>query len=205
MATIVPAELLAITKRLLFENLKLSFSYSSSLSSGSSSGPSGSSSEGSGSSSGSPLLEGDLMRYEKGTLTKSWQLRTVRLYPNRLEFYSGPSKKGEVLLTDCEIRLLFRHQLPIPCPPFSPSLSSAAAHGRDVSVDSSSAEIDAGGEGGGGCYAFSIRNPLGSVGILLDAGSHEARVRWVLAIQVPISPYIHRVTCLIDMLPTLCG
>ena len=36
----------------------------------------------------------------------------------------------------------------------------------------------------GGCYAFSIRNPLGSVGILLDAGSHEARVRWVLAIQV---------------------
>lgn len=38
----------------------------------------------------------------------------------------------------------------------------------------------------GGCYAFSIRNPLGSVGILLNAGSHEARVRWVLAIQVRV-------------------
>jgi hypothetical protein len=101
------------------------------------------------------------MRYEKGTLTKSWQLRTVSLYPNRLEFYSGTNKKGEVLLTDCEVRLLFPHQLPCPCP----------SEGGDAP------------ENAGGA-AFSIRNPLGSVGILLDAGSHEARVRWVLAIQV---------------------
>ena len=44
MATIVPAEHLAITKRLLCENLKLSFSCRSDQ---------------------TPLLQGDLMRYEK--------------------------------------------------------------------------------------------------------------------------------------------
>lgn len=134
MATIVPAEHLALTKRLLCENLKLSFSCRSDQ---------------------TPLLQGDLMRYEKvgrycashtttviftsskfifkGTLTKSWQLRSVRLYANRLEFYSGSSKKGEVLLTDCEVKMLYRNQLPCPCPSLS---SMYGAADQDNFVDS---------------------------------------------------------------------
>jgi len=125
MATIVPAEHLALSKRLLYENLKLSFFCRSDQ---------------------TPILQGDLLRYEKvrftvsvyffiigrsnwnilkGTLTKSWQLRSVRLYSNRLEFYSGNSKKGEVLLTDCEVKMLFRNQLPCSCPSLSSMYGTA--------------------------------------------------------------------------------
>jgi hypothetical protein len=96
-------------------------------------------------------MQGELLRYEKGTLTKSWQKRRVALAGNRLEFFSGSSKKGEVPLNDCEVRMLFESQCP------------------------------------GKNYAFSIRNPLGNVGILLDAETGEARRSWVLAIQYQLA------------------
>lgn len=96
-------------------------------------------------------MQGELLRYEKGTLTKSWQKRRVALANNRLEFYSGSSKKGEIPLNDCEVRMLFENQCP------------------------------------GKNFAFSIRNPMGNVGILLDAESKEARRSWVLAIQYQLA------------------
>jgi hypothetical protein len=58
------------------------------------------------------IKQGELLRYEKGTLTKSWNRRRVLLYNNRLEFYSGNNKKGEVLLVDVEVKMLFENQCP---------------------------------------------------------------------------------------------
>lgn len=50
------------------------------------------------------------MRCEKGNLTATWNKRRVVLYHNRLEFYSGNIKKGEVLLNDVEVKMLFESQ-----------------------------------------------------------------------------------------------
>ena len=96
-------------------------------------------------------MQGELFRYEKGNMSKSWQKRKVTLYHNRLEFYSGSNKKGEVNLADCEVKMLFESQCP----------------GKE--------------------YAFSIRNPLGTVGVLLDAENQESRRAWVLAIQYQLA------------------
>lgn len=125
MTTIVPRYDLIRSKRLLSENLRID--------------------------NGIAKMEGDLLRYEKGTLTKSWQKRRAVLYHNRIEFYSGNSRKGEYSLTDCEVKMLFESQCP----------------GKE--------------------YAFSIRNPLGSVGILLDAEDKETRRQWVIAIQYQLA------------------
>ncbi|RYH15851.1 hypothetical protein EON65_30980, partial [archaeon] len=121
MTTIVPRMDLVRVKRLLSENLRVD--------------------------RGKIKLEGELMRYEKGTLAKTWQKRKVVLLHDRIEFYSGGVKKGEVSLDDCEVRMLFENQCP------------------------------------GKPHAFSVRNGTGTVGVLLDAESKEARRDWVLAIQ----------------------
>jgi hypothetical protein len=140
MTTIVPRDNLLRARRLLAENLQID--------------------------DGRVRLEGNLLRYEKGTLTKSWNKRKVVLYHNRIEFYRCASdggqggtgmqeagnKKGEVRLVDCEIKMLLRSQCP----------------GQKDCV-------------------FSIRNPSGSVGILLDAESKETRRRWVMAIQYQLA------------------
>ena len=127
MTTVVDRLYLTLAKRLLSENIRTD-------------------------NGGSYKMQGELLRYEKGTLTKSWQKRHVALTSNRLEFYSGSSKKGEIPLNDCEVRMLFESQCP-----------------------------------GSKNYAFSIRNPIGNVGILLDAESSEARRSWVLAIQYQLA------------------
>lgn len=100
---------------------------------------------------GTIKLQGELFRYEKGTLTKAWNKRRVILHQNRIEFYSGNNKKGEVPLNECEIKMLTPEQ----------------CQGRQ--------------------YAFSIRNPTGSVGILLDADDRDTRRDWVLAIQYQLA------------------
>lgn len=125
MTTVVDRLYLTLSKRLLSDNIRVD--------------------------SGGYKMQGELLRYEKGTLTKSWQKRRVALASNRLEFFSGSSKKGEIPLNDCEVKMLFESQCP------------------------------------GKNYAFSIRNPMGNVGILLDAESREARRSWVLAIQYQVS------------------
>eukprot|EP01040_Poterioochromonas_malhamensis_P004390 gene4390-4706_t len=84
MTTVVPRQDLVRAKRYLAENLRID--------------------------NGMIKKQGDLYRYEKGTLTKSWHKRKVVLYHNRLEFYSGNNKKGEVLLNDVEVKMLFESQ-----------------------------------------------------------------------------------------------
>eukprot|EP01031_Cornospumella_fuschlensis_P039494 gene39494-48084_t len=86
MTTIVPRLDLVRVKRLLSENLRID--------------------------RGKIKLEGELMRYEKGTLAKTWQKRKVVLLHDRIEFYSAGVKKGEVSLDDCEVRMLFENQCP---------------------------------------------------------------------------------------------
>lgn len=125
MTTVVDRNYLTLAKRLLSDNIRVD--------------------------SGGYKMQGELLRYEKGTLTKSWQKRRVALANNRLEFYAGSAKKGEIPLNDCEVRMLFENQCP------------------------------------GKNFAFSIRNPIGNVGILLDAESNEARRSWVLAIQYQLA------------------
>ena len=100
---------------------------------------------------GSMKLQGELFRYEKGTLTKAWNKRRVILHHNRIEFYSGTNKKGEIALNECEVKMLTPDQ----------------CQGRQ--------------------FAFSIRNPTGSVGILLDADNQDSRRDWVLAIQYQLA------------------
>ena len=130
MTTIVPRESLTVAKRLLCENIRA---------------------DRDGASGSSVRMQGELMRYEKGTITKSWQRRRVLLKHNRLEFYAGPTKKGEIALTDCEVKMLFESQCP------------------------------------GKPFAFSIRNPVGTVGILLDAESKDMRRSWVVALQYQLA------------------
>lgn len=125
MTTVVDRLHLTLSKRLLSDNIRVD--------------------------SGAYRMQGELLRYEKGTLTKSWVKRRVALTSNRLEFFSGSSKKGEVPLNDCEVKMLFDCQCP------------------------------------GKNYAFSIRNPMGNVGIVLDAESQQARRSWVLAIQYQLA------------------
>jgi hypothetical protein len=125
MTTVVDRLYLSLAKRLLSDNIRVD--------------------------NGGYKMQGELLRYEKGTLTKTWQKRRVALANNRLEFFSGSSKKGEIPLNDCEVKMLFESQCP------------------------------------GKNYAFSIRNPLGNVGILLEAESREARRGWVLAIQYQLA------------------
>lgn len=131
MTTIVPRQELVKAKRLLSENVRID--------------------------SGIIKLQGELNRYEKGTLTKSWNRRRVVLLHNRIEFYSGNSKKGEALLNDCEVKILTPEQ----------------CQGKK--------------------YAFSIRNPSGSVGILLEADDPETRRAWILAIQYQLAMNSHEV------------
>jgi len=128
MTTVVDRLYLTLSKRLLSDNIRVD--------------------------NGGYKMQGELLRYEKGTLTKSWQKRRVALASNRLEFYGGSSnssKKGEIPLNDCEVKMLFESQCP------------------------------------GKNYAFSIRNPMGNVGIVLDAESGDARRSWVLAIQYQLA------------------
>ena len=125
MTTVVNRQYLTVSKRLLSDNIRVD--------------------------SAGYKMQGELLRYEKGTLTKSWQKRRVTLTNNRIEFYAGSSKKGEIPLNDCEVRMLFESQCP------------------------------------GKNYAFSIRNPTGNVGILLDAENKESRRSWVLAIQYQLA------------------
>eukprot|EP01038_Epipyxis_sp_PR26KG_P011239 gene11239-15080_t len=129
MATIVPRHDLVRSKRLLSENLTQD--------------------------SGQIKLEDELYRFEEGIIGKTgsnaWHKRRVVLYHNRLEFYTGNSKKGDFSLAECEVKILFESQCP------------------------------------GKKYAFSIRNPHGSVGILLDAGDKETRRRWVIGIQYQLA------------------
>ena len=125
MTTVVERQNLTLAKRLLSDNVRVD--------------------------SGGYKMQGELLRFEKGTLTKSWQKRRVALANNRIEFFSGSTKKGEIPLNDCEVRMLFESQCP------------------------------------GKNYAFSIRNPMGNVGILLDAESNEVRRNWVAAIQYQLA------------------
>lgn len=129
MTTIVPRVDLVRAKRLLSENVRMD--------------------------NGNVKLQGELNRYEKGTLTKSWNRRRVVLFHNRIEFYSGNNKKGEALLSDCEVKILTPEQC----------------------------------QGKRG--AFSIRNPSGSVGVLLDADDTETRRAWVVAIQYQLALNSH--------------
>jgi hypothetical protein len=84
MTTVVPRQDLVRAKRYLAENLRID--------------------------NGIIKKQGELLRYEKGTLTKTWNKRKVVLYHNRLEFYSGNQKKGEILLNEVEIKMLFDTQ-----------------------------------------------------------------------------------------------
>jgi hypothetical protein len=84
MTTVVPRQDLVRAKRYLAENLRVD--------------------------NGMIKKQGELFRYEKGTLTHTWNKRRVVLYHNRIEFYSGNNKKGEVLLNDVEVRMLFDTQ-----------------------------------------------------------------------------------------------
>ncbi len=129
MTTIVPRKDLVRAKRLLSENVRID--------------------------NGVAKLQGELNRYEKGTLTKSWNRRRVVLFHNRLEFYFGSNKKGEVPLSDCEVKMLTPDQ----------------CQGKQ--------------------NVFSIRNPSGSVGILLEADDPETRRSWVLAIQYQLAANSH--------------
>jgi hypothetical protein len=130
MTTIVGRENLTLTKRLLSDNVRVD--------------------------SGGYKMQGELLRFEKGTLTKSWQRRRVTLANNRIEFYSGTTKKGEVPLNDCEVKVLFENQCP--------------GGGKNANI-----------------YAFSIRNPLGDVGIVLDAETKDTRRNWIAAIQYQLA------------------
>jgi hypothetical protein len=80
LTTIVPKYELVRAKRLLAENLKIDY--------------------------GNVKLQGELYRYEKGTLNKSWNKRRFILYHNRIEVYTSSTKKTEVSLQDCEVKML---------------------------------------------------------------------------------------------------
>jgi hypothetical protein len=80
LTTIVPKYELVRAKRLLAENLKIDY--------------------------GNVKLQGELYRYEKGTLNKSWNKRRFILYHNRIEIYMSSTKKTEILLQDCEVKML---------------------------------------------------------------------------------------------------
>eukprot|EP01033_Poteriospumella_lacustris_P007177 gene7177-5168_t len=80
LTTIVPKYELVRAKRLLAENLKIDY--------------------------GNVKLQGELYRYEKGTLNRSWNKRRFILYHNRIEIYTSSTKKTEVLLQDCEVKML---------------------------------------------------------------------------------------------------
>ncbi|KAJ1416563.1 hypothetical protein B484DRAFT_154307 [Ochromonadaceae sp. CCMP2298] len=127
MTTIVGRENLTIAKRLLSDNVRVD--------------------------SGGYKMQGELLRFEKGTLTKSWQRRRVTLANNRIEIYSGNTKKSDVPLQDCEVKILFENQCP------------------------------------GKYYAFSIRSPMGDVGVVLDCESKEMRRNWIAAIQYQMAMY----------------
>lgn len=87
MTTIVPRQELTRAKRLLSENVR--------------------------SDNGIVKLQGELLRYEKGSLlSKPWQKRQVVLLHNRLEIYTNQNKKVDIPLAECEVKMLFEQQAP---------------------------------------------------------------------------------------------
>lgn len=85
LTTIVPRSDLVRAKRLLSENLKIDY--------------------------GNLKMQGELYRYEKGTLNRSWNKRRVLLYHNRIEVMTGGNKKTEFSLQDCEVKMLPDNQI----------------------------------------------------------------------------------------------
>ena len=60
------------------------------------------------------IMQGHLYKYntELGQSSTSWQRRKVLLYHNKLEFFIGNERKGEVELEGCVVKMLFNSQCP---------------------------------------------------------------------------------------------